>query len=118
FRVPVLLDRLVVDRLRPRFDAARTREMLSSCGCSSNGWGTAGTAGTAGVSSRPSLGVMAPNVCPSSKLDICPPTRRFPLPTCPSSCRHPPARYLLAQRLRRAVRLLRLREDGALGAWP
>jgi hypothetical protein len=37
FRVPDLRDRLVVERLRPRLDAARTREMLSSTcsGCSS-----------------------------------------------------------------------------------
>jgi len=32
FRVPVLRARLVVERLRPRLDAARTREMRS-CGC-------------------------------------------------------------------------------------
>jgi hypothetical protein len=37
FRVPVERDRLVVVRLRPRLDAARTREMVSSSclGCSS-----------------------------------------------------------------------------------
>jgi hypothetical protein len=31
FRVPVLRDRLVVERLRPRLEAARTRVTPSSC---------------------------------------------------------------------------------------
>jgi hypothetical protein len=63
-RVPVERDRLVVERRRPRPVDDATREMLSSCGCSSCWVRT-------GVSSWPSTGEgVSPIVCPSSKLDI------------------------------------------------
>jgi hypothetical protein len=111
--------RLVVDFLRPRLDAALTLETLSFCGCSSGCCCCCGGCCMGmGVSSGTSIGdIPPPYVCPS-KLDICPPIGRFPLPTCPSACRHPPVRRLLAQRLRRACRLLQPQEDGALCAWP
>jgi hypothetical protein len=113
-RVPVERDRLVVERLRPRLEDELTREMPSSfCSvCSS------GCCMRTGVSSWPSTGEgISPNV-PPSKLDICPPIGRFPVPTHPSDCRHPSGQHPLARRHRRACRLLRPREDGALGAWP
>jgi hypothetical protein len=64
FRVPVERDRLVVELRRPRLDAARTREMPSSCSCGSS------CCTRTGDSSWPSTGDgVSPNV-PSSKLDI------------------------------------------------